>query len=290
MIYSIITTLLLGSSLCLGAPHVHKRGAGTLSRNCGVFISDQRVAAAERKFSSSRLPPSNPNATATINVHFHVVAANQTLAGGWVPDDQIKAQIDVLNTDYKDTGLKWNLINTTRILSKEWFEAVAPDSPENTALKQVFRSGNESVLNVYTVGFVTNTAAKGLLGYATFPADYKSNPKDDGVVIRYSTLPKGTATPFNLGRTLTHEVGHWVGLYHTFQGGCAAPGDSVDDTPPEASPANGCPAKRSSCPGGALDPIHNYMDYTDDSCMTGFTKGQATRMKAQVRTYRGIDV
>ncbi|KAF8056628.1 metalloprotease [Lyophyllum atratum] len=290
MLSSVLVTLLLGSSVCLGAPHFHKRGAGTLSRSCGVHISDQKVASAERKFSSSRLPPGNPNATATIDIHFHVVAANQTLEGGWVPDDQIKSQIDVLNKDYTDTGLKWNLVNTTRILSKEWFEGVAPESPENTALKQVFRYGNESTLNVYTVGFVTNTETKGLLGYATFPSDYKTAPKDDGVVIRYSTLPKGTASPFNLGRTLTHEVGHWVGLYHTFQGGCDGAGDSVDDTAPESSPASGCPAKRDTCPGGEVDPITNYMDYTDDSCMTGFTKGQATRMKAQVRTYRGINV
>ncbi|KAF5380024.1 hypothetical protein D9615_006193 [Tricholomella constricta] len=236
------------------------------SRNCGVHISDERLASAERKFTASRMPPGDPNATAEIDVHFHVVSANKTLEGGWIPESQIKDQMDVLNMDYATTGLKWKLVNTTRILSKEWFEGVAPESPENTALKQVFRAGNESTLNVYTVGFISNPAAQGLLGYATFPADYRSNPKDDGVVILYRTLPKGTAAPFNLGRTLTHEVGHWVGLYHTFQGGCEGAGDSVDDTAPEQSPANGCPLKRDTCPGGEVDPISNFMDYTDDSC------------------------
>ncbi|KAG6845004.1 hypothetical protein H0H87_001776 [Tephrocybe sp. NHM501043] len=205
-------------------------------------------------------------------------------------DSQIQAQMDVLNMDYAETGIKWNLVNVTRIQSKEWFENVGPESPENTALKTVYRNGNESTLNVYTVGFMNNTQTKGLLGYATFPADYKTTPKDDGVVIRYSSLPNGSAAPFNLGRTLTHEVGHWVGLYHTFQGGCEGSGDTVDDTAPEASPASGCPLKRDTCPGGEVDPIQNFMDYTDDSCMTGFTPGQITRMKAQIRTYRGINI
>ncbi|KAG5637586.1 hypothetical protein H0H81_004037 [Sphagnurus paluster] len=122
------------------------------TRKCGVHISEQKIAAAERKFSTSRLPAGDPNATATIDVHFHIVSANDTLEGGWVPISQIEAQMDVLNDDYKDTGLRWNLVNTTRILSKEWFEGVAPDSPENDALKQVFRAGNESALNIYTVG------------------------------------------------------------------------------------------------------------------------------------------
>jgi hypothetical protein len=194
-----------------------------------------------------------------------------------------------MNQDYNSTGISFNLVNISRIESEDMFLRVAPDSEQESGLKKVFRHGNASTLNVYTVGFAEGDG-QGLLGYATFPADFNSNPMNDGVVLLYSTMPGSSQPKYNMGRTLVHEAGHWAGLYHTFQGGCIGSGDSVDDTPPEESAAYGCPEKRDTCPGGGPDPIHNFMDYTDDSCMTGFTKGQAKRIKAQLRTYRGVHV
>jgi len=259
-------------------------------RGCGTHITASRLASSERLFQTQRLPADSDNATATIDVYFHVVYANQTYEGGYVPDSQVHDQIRVMNQDYNSTGISFNLVNISRIESEDMFLRVAPDSEQEAGLKKTYRSGNASALNVYSVGLAEGDG-QGLLGYATFPMDFKSNPSNDGVVLLYSTMPGSSQPPpYNMGRTLVHESGHWTGLYHTFEGGCKGAGDHVDDTPPEKAAAYGCPEKSHSCPGKNLDPIHNFMDYTDDSCMTGFTKGQAKRIKAQLRTYRGVHV
>jgi Pregnancy-associated plasma protein-A len=103
-------------------------------------------------------------------------------------------------------------------------------------MKSTLRTGGKADLNVYTVGF-TSVTPSGLLGYATIPFWSLFNLKDDGVVIRFAALPGGGLEHYNIGHTLTHETGHWLGLYHTFQGGCVGSGDQVSDTPAEATPA-----------------------------------------------------
>ena len=216
-----------------------------------------------------------------ISVYFHVIRKGSGVANGDVTTAMITNQMSVLNNAFAGTGWSFSLVTTTRTTNTSWFNNCASVSTE-TAMKNALRQGTADDLNIYTCN-----PSGGLLGWATFPSSYNGNPKYDGVVLLYSSLPGGSAAPYNLGDTGTHEVGHWMGLYHTFQGGCNGSGDTVADTPAEQSPAFGCPTGRDSCrnkPG--LDPITNFMDYTDDSCMFQFTSGQDARMDSQFTTYR----
>jgi len=236
------------------------------------------------------------NGTFTVPVYFHVIYASENASEGYIPDSQVQSQIDVLNEDYKKTGLNFKLQEITRTLNADWFNGAGPYQPGyplqlalQTAMKTALRQGGASTLNIYTVGFKA-IVPQGLLGYTTSPAVYASDPTDDGVVLHYGTLPGGFVPNHNLGVTGTHEVGHWLGLLHPFEGGCNGSGDYVHDTPAEAASAFGCPAGRDTCPGAGLDAIHNYMDYTDDTCRNNFTPGQIARIHSQLSIYRGVNI
>ncbi|EFI26949.1 metalloprotease [Coprinopsis cinerea okayama7 len=264
----------------------------TPRRGCGNEIDEATKEALEEDFRLNRVAASSSFRAAPpppINVFFHIVSKDETPEGGNISDDVIAQQMDVLNTAFKPSGVQFRLKDVTRNVNATWFGSVAPETVEQDEMKAALRQGGAADLNVYTVGFEEGPGA-GLLGYATFPSSFQFAPEDDGVVLLFSTLPGGSTPDFNLGQTLTHEVGHWVGLYHTFQGGCSGLGDEVDDTPAEASPASGCPADRDTCPGEGKDPVQNFMDYSFDSCMETFTPGQIDRLLDQIATYRTVDM
>lgn len=215
----------------------------------------------------------------TIPVAFHVVRHDDGSAD--VTDAQIQNQLNVMNTAYESYGYQFTHLSTDRIDNTAW-STHTYDTPEETAMKNSLAVDPAHTLNVYICDIGDD-----LLGYATFPWMYPEGSNMHGVVILYRSLPGGTAAPYNEGDTATHEIGHYLGLYHTFQDGCSEPNDEVGDTPQEADPAYGCPADQDSCPANSgLDPIENYMDYSDDSCMIEFTDGQKSRMDAMVTAYR----
>ncbi|MDQ3283226.1 MAG: zinc metalloprotease, partial [Acidobacteriota bacterium] len=223
-----------------------------------------------------------------VMVYFHVITNGST---GNVTDTQLSNQIRVLNDSYSgitggaNTKFRFQIAATDRTSNATWFGA-AYGSTAETQMKNALRKGGAGDLNIYF-----NQPSSGELGWATFPSSYSSKPLMDGVVCDWRTVPGGSMSPYNEGDTATHEVGHWVGLYHTFQGGCQKNNDYVDDTPAERSSTWGCPTGQDSCTGKlypGLDPIENFMDYSDDFCMYKFTTGQANRAASLSATYRGL--
>ena len=253
----------------------------------GGFGPDTRPVTAEEQRQiarrTDRLVASSPRAQAAgaaIPVHVHVMAAED--GTGNVTNSQIRRQVDVLNKTYAgdesgaaaDTGFTFSLASVDRFYNDTWHKDGA-----SAQYRKETRKGGADALNMWLVDFK-------YLGIATFPWDYQKQPGIDGIRVHFDSLPGGSIANFNLGETATHEAGHWLGLYHTFQGGCTELNDEVSDTPAQSSPTSGCPQGRDSCPLPGLDPIHNYMDYSWDTCYTEFTGGQSTRMDDMYAAYR----
>jgi hypothetical protein len=220
----------------------------------------------------------------TVDVWIHVIRKDLTVAGGNVPDQWIADQMEVLNDSFAgstggaSTGFSFDLAGVTRTTSQKWFNLTG--SGKDRQIKEALKVGGPETLNIYTAKLGQN-----LLGYAYLAQDAADVGVLDGVVVHFQTLPGGNFAIYSEGDTATHEVGHWFDLFHTFDGGCEG-GDLVADTAPEASPAFNCPTGRDTCTTPGLDPITNFMDYTQDSCMFEFTDGQAVRMQQAWTAFR----
>ncbi len=273
------TTVLGGTAFC--DPVDDPRGVTAGARGAPTAREPEGMTGEE-------VPPTHKRPkrfSATIPVYFHVISAGTTAQLGNVPTSQISAQMTALNKSFAGsyggykTPFTFRLQEVTRTVNPEWFEMGLGSKAERDA-KAALRRGGANALNVYS------TAGGGYLGWATFPSSYREHPELDGIVIHYGSLPGGYIERFDLGFTATHEAGHWLGLFHTFQGGCNANGDYVDDTPPQRVPTSGCPDGQDTCSEPGFDPIHNFMDYSDDACYTQFTSGQSARMVDQFTYFR----
>ncbi|HEV7923610.1 MAG TPA: zinc metalloprotease [Thermoanaerobaculia bacterium] len=278
-------------------------GNGIWARMCGTRNLDQAEIQAIEEHTAAMRARQDPSAalrfgdltpmedvraggSVTVRVYVHVIRNSAGTAGN-LTATQIANQIKVMNDSFGgvtggyNTPFRFTLVSTDYTNNSTYYTAT-PGTTAERSMKNALHRGTAKDLNLYF-----NNMGGGLLGWATFPSDYSSAPLMDGVVCLNASIPGGSASPYNLGDTATHEVGHWVGLYHTFQGGCSTSNDQVADTPAEKNPASGCPVI-DTCPSTGRDPVENFMDYSTDSCMYKFTAGQAQRADTQSATYRGL--
>lgn len=247
----------------------------------------------------------------TIPVVFHVFYTNSYEN---ISRDQILDQLRILNEDYSftnnnkksirsqfvgvaaDCQIKFVLANLdpngnctegiNRIASSKGVEVDRTTEDVKTHIQWDYRK----YLNIWVVTSIAGSGQGTTLGYAQFP--WQNTPSRDGIVIRHDRVGSiGTAlSTADSGRTLTHEIGHWLGLYHTFQDGCTGQGDFCDDTPPvaETFTNQNCPANGNSCNNDfpdLLDMWENYMDYSNGTCMSMFTQNQKSRMHDALKIF-----
>ena len=305
----IIACLALSSALLLkvNAQFRHEHSCGTDLLYQQMLKENPSLAAKrdayEKEAMAAAKNPVRRAAKYTIPVVFHVIHTNGSEN---ISREQILDQLRILNQDY-------NFLNPNRSKIRSQFTGVAADcqiefklatidpsgkctdginrvySPfgvevdqANAKVKSLVRWDYTKYLNIWVVTSIKSSGNGTILGYAVFP--FATTALVDGIVMRHDRVGTiGTAIPSDSGRTLTHEVGHWLGLYHTFQGGCNDD-DFCDDTPPVASTftnAN-CPANGNSCSTdnpNLIDQWENYMDYSDGNCMAMFTLQQKARME-----------
>ena len=216
-----------------------------------------------------------------VPVILHVIYKSDGI--GNISDSQLLAQVETLNAAHTRIGSPYSfyLAAITRTQSNQWFN-IARGSQAETDMTNALAIDPKHIFNVYVLN------ADPYLGWViNWPWDVSEDSRQNGVIIHNGSVPGGYLTDFNLGYTLVHEGGHYFGLYHTFQNGCNSPGDEVDDTPYEAYAASGCPDPNpDTCPQDGIDPIHNYMDYSNDPCMNHFTSGQKNRISSIMGQYR----
>ncbi len=229
-------------------------------------------------------------ATVTIPVYVHVIKGTHRGERNPFGPRRVAQALRILNGAYAGrqgvesapTRYRFELRRSDYTKRDGWYHAYNNGTRDNR-MKRALHRGGANALNVYVNR--GGSPDMPVLGWARFPWR-AAGTKLDHVSLNVDSMPGGRAARYNAGDTLVHEVGHWIGLFHTFQGGCKGRGDLVVDTAAEANPAYECEEYDSCEDEQGPDPIHNFMDYSWDSCMTEFTAGQVRRMDTTFAEYR----
>ncbi|KAL4954157.1 hypothetical protein BDW69DRAFT_143666 [Aspergillus filifer] len=239
-----------------------------------------------------------------IETWFHIVSSKASSEA--VSDGMIATQLSYLQDAYQNATISYRLEGVTRHINEKWAR-----NEDELAMKDALRRGSYQALNVYFQSDLQVTAApaaqdrhlalseqlsSSVLGFCTLPdpsingSSPRSSYVKDGCNVLAKTMPGGSLTHYNRGGTAIHEIGHWNGLLHTFEGESCSPdneGDYIDDTPQESVPTDGCPVRKDSCPDSpGVDPVNNFMDYSSDECYESFTQAQVKRMRDMWYTMR----
>lgn len=241
---------------------------------------------------SARLAGAQLPRRVTIPVYVHVIKGTRRGELSPAGPRRVKRLINILNGGFhgkqrrgaESSRYTFRLRHIDYTKNESWYHGYL-FSPSDRRMKRALHRGGRATLNLYING--AGSKAQPVLGWSRFPWQYRSTPKLDGVSVTRAAMPGGSARHYNRGDTVIHETGHWMGLFHTFQRGCRGPGDKVADTQPEGRPSYHCSSRRDTCPNKpGFDPVHNFMDYSYDSCMNRFTAGQLDRMDRSFAKYR----
>lgn len=255
----------------------------------------------------------NKKAIRTIPVVFHILHA---YGEENISKEQIEDQIRIINEDFQRQNADASKTRSTFTGRAANFELefklarIAPDGSctegitrkydpvnmiedyndrDDEAKSAVAAWDRNKYLNIWIVKEIQSNSEGTILGYAQFPGQRAST---DGIVMIHDRVGSiGSASLSDKGRTLTHEIGHWLGLYHPFQGGCFG-GDNVSDTPPVAEASYGCTAGQNpnTCSSDSPDEpdmVENFMDYANGACMNAFTNGQLARVNGYLSSTNG---
>lgn len=260
-------------------PTYSQRQLLRIDRELTQSLGDARTSTTARTGLELRVP-----------VHVHVIRDD---ANPGPSEKKVRRQLEVMDDAFaggqsaesSSSRFTFRLATYERVNKKTW-RSLVMGSPEDAEMRRALHEGDAGDLNLY---FLTPTDPEGrniVLGWSTSPWQVKDDPKLDGVVIHEGSVPGGDLVGYDRGDTAVHEVGHWLGLLHTFEGGCSEPNDLVDDTPAQGEPSSTCEGVKDTCDLPGDDPVHNFMDYAVDACMNQFTKGQVSRMTDNWLAYR----